>query len=64
MTIAPESFTAHVDPARIQRDWEALAAFTAPELPYTRKAFSIPYKEAREWLAERMRGLAGPRGRR
>ena len=55
MIITPESLTAHVDPARIQRDWEALAAFTAPELPYTRKAFSTPYKQAREWLAGRMR---------
>lgn len=55
MTVAPESLTTHIDPARIQRDWEALAAFTAPDLPYTRRAFSPVYKEAREWLAERMR---------
>ena len=55
MTIGPETLATHVDPARMQRDWEALAAFTNPDLPYTRRAFSPVYKEAREWLAERMR---------
>ena len=45
---------------RLHADIDALAAFTDPEVPYTRRAFSPLYVEARRWLAERMReaGLA------
>ena len=43
-----------VQTQRVDDDIAALAAFTDPELPYTRPAFSPLYKQARQWLAERM----------
>ncbi len=44
----------NVQPQRIDDDIAALAAFTDPELPYTRRAFSPLYHQSRRWLAERM----------
>ncbi|MBM3940765.1 MAG: Zn-dependent hydrolase [SAR202 cluster bacterium] len=43
----------HVRPERIQADLQALEGFTDPSLPYTRRAFSKHYREARQWLAGR-----------
>ena len=40
---------------RIEADLWRLAEFTEPERPYTRRAFSPVYEEAREWLAGRFR---------
>ena len=39
---------------RLQADLEAIAAYTDPDVPYTRRAFTPRYVEARRWLAERM----------
>lgn len=39
---------------RLAADLAALAAFTRPDRPYTRRAFSDEDRAAREWLAERM----------
>ena len=39
---------------RLAADLEALAAFTRPERPYTRRAFSDEDRAARAWIAERM----------
>lgn len=44
-----------IRPERIQADIEAIARFTDPDVPFTRRAFSPPYLEARAWLAERFR---------
>ena len=38
---------------RLQADLEAIARFTDPHLPYTRRAFTPQYAEARRWLTER-----------
>ena len=45
---------------RIERRLGALARFTDPARPYTRRAFTPSYAEARAWLADEMRssGLA------
>ena len=40
---------------RIEADLRRLAEFTDPDLPYTRRAFSPEYAEARRWLSERFR---------
>jgi len=47
---------APVDEARIAARIERLAAFTEAERPYTRRAFTELYLEARAWLAEAFRG--------
>ena len=47
--------TINVNPDRIDADLKRLAEFTDPNLPYTRRAFSPYYEEARRWLAERFR---------
>ncbi|MEJ2291327.1 MAG: Zn-dependent hydrolase [Deinococcales bacterium] len=49
-----------VDEARIRRRIERLAAMTDPERPYTRRAFTDLYRQARAWLADEFRsaGLA------
>ena len=44
-----------IQPERIQADLLALERFTDPGLPWTRRAFSPQYLEARAWLAERFR---------
>ena len=46
--------TLHVQARRIQDDLDILDGFTDPEVPYTRRAFSPLYQQARQWLAERM----------
>ncbi len=38
---------------RLRADLEAIARFTDPDLPYTRRAFTPRYTEARRWLTER-----------
>jgi N-carbamoyl-L-amino-acid hydrolase len=45
---------------RLQAGLDTLAAFTDPDVPYTRRAFTPLYHEARRWLAGHMRqaGLA------
>ena len=43
-----------INAARIQDDLDALARFTDPEKPYTRRAFTPLYREARTWLEQRM----------
>lgn len=40
---------------RIGRRIETLAGFTEPERPYTRRAFTPLYEQARAWLTEEMR---------
>jgi N-carbamoyl-L-amino-acid hydrolase len=40
--------------ARLDADLHALAAFTRPDRPYTRRAFSDEDRAARAWLAARM----------
>lgn len=40
---------------RVERRIETLAGFTEPDRPYTRRAFTPLYEEARAWLAEEMR---------
>lgn len=45
---------AFVRPERLAADVEALAAFTEPDRPYTRRAFTDLYLEARAWLRRRM----------
>jgi len=49
-----------VDEARIRRRIERLASFTEPDRPYTRRAFTASYLQARAWLADEFRaaGLA------
>ena len=44
-----------IRPDRVQADIDAMARFTDPELPYTRRAFSPHYLDGRAWLAERFR---------
>ncbi len=44
-----------VDEARIQRRIERLASFTEPDRPYTRRAFTDLYLNARAWLADEFR---------
>ena len=44
-----------IKPERLQADLKALERFTDPDLPWTRRAFSQQYAEARSWLAQRMR---------
>ncbi len=44
-----------VDEARIRRRIECLAAFTEPDRPYTRRAFTDLYLRARAWLADEFR---------
>lgn len=44
-----------VDGARLWDDLMALAQFTDPGRPYTRRSFSSHYAEGRAWLAARMR---------
>lgn len=44
----------HVHAERLQADLHAIADFTDPQVPYTRRAFSPFYREARTWLAGRM----------
>lgn len=44
-----------VDEARIRRRIDELAAFTEAERPYTRRAFTDLYRQARTWLAEEFR---------
>ena len=44
-----------VDEARIRRRIDRLAAFTEAERPYTRRAFTDLYRQARAWLAEEFR---------
>jgi beta-ureidopropionase / N-carbamoyl-L-amino-acid hydrolase len=39
---------------RLQRDWESLCRFTEPGRPYTRRAFTDLFLEARTWLRSRM----------
>lgn len=46
---------ARVNAERVWADIEALAAFTEPGRPYTRRAFTEVYQEGRRWLATRMR---------
>ncbi len=40
---------------RLEADLQRLAEFTDPQTPYTRRAFSPQYDEARGWLASRFR---------
>ena len=40
---------------RIQADLSALEQFTDPDLPYTRRAFTPYYLQARQWLALKMK---------
>lgn len=47
--------TLDINPSRIEDDLKRIAEFTDPELPYTRRAFSRYYEEARVWLADRFR---------
>ncbi len=42
------------DAARIAADIEALRALTLPDRPYTRRAFTPIYAQAREWLSATM----------
>ncbi len=44
-----------VDEARIRRRIEGLAALTERERPYTRRAFTDLYRQARAWLADEFR---------
>ncbi len=44
--------TLNINPGRIDADLKRIAEFTDPDLPYTRRAFSRYYEEARVWLAE------------
>jgi len=44
-----------VDEARIRRRIERLAALTEREQPYTRRAFTDLYRQARAWLADEFR---------
>ena len=55
ITLNFESIRNRIDQSRLQSDLETLAQFTEKVPEYTRKAFSPLYKEARIWLAERMR---------
>ena len=47
--------TLDIRPDRLDADLKRLAEFTDPDLPFTRRAFSPLYEEARAWLAERFR---------
>ncbi|MBI4337306.1 MAG: Zn-dependent hydrolase [Chloroflexi bacterium] len=47
----------HIDPRRLEADIMALAAFTRPDIPYTRLAFSEEDRQAREWVKARMKEL-------
>jgi len=53
MTAARETLL--VDEARVRRRVERLAAFTETDRPYTRRAFTELYLEARTWLADEYR---------
>lgn len=52
---AEEKATVAVSRERIQRRIEALAQMTESNRPYTRRAFTDLYVEAREWLADEFR---------
>lgn len=43
-----------INPSRIQGDLNSFAKFTDPEKPYTRRAFTPLYQQARVWLRSRM----------
>ena len=47
--------TLNVDRDRLDADLRRIAEFTDPGLPYTRRAFSPYYENARRWLAGRFR---------
>lgn len=49
------SMPVSVDEARIRTRIERLAAFTEPDRPYTRRAFTDLYLRARAWLADEFR---------
>ena len=44
-----------IKPERIENDLRMLETFTEPDAPWTRRAFSLQNKEAREWLAGQFR---------
>lgn len=44
-----------INAERLWRSVEELAAFTDPQRPWTRRAFTPLHAQSREWLAERMR---------
>lgn len=53
MTATSTSATA-VDADRFWKDLMAIAEFTLPDLPYTRRSFSPLFLKGRQWLTERM----------